>query len=56
MKRQIKTKLRTVRAFLLGVLEFRSCVTTNFSDWDLMCTYDEGRELAHKATRRRYEW
>ncbi len=47
--------IRRVRAFLLGVLEFRSCYTTHFSEWSAMCAYDEGRELAHRLTLRRFE-
>lgn len=43
------------RAFLLGVREFRLSATTHFDDYDLLYTYDRGRELAHKLTRRKYD-
>jgi len=49
------TKIAKAHAFLLGVREFRSGVTTHFDDYDLLCTYDRGRELAHKLTRRKYD-
>jgi hypothetical protein len=44
-----------LRAFLLGVREFRSDVTAHFDDWSLMETYDAGRELAHRLTLRLFE-
>lgn len=45
---------REVRAFVLGVREFRLMSTTNPGD-DLIEVYDLGRELAHAATLRRFE-
>jgi hypothetical protein len=41
-------------AFFLGLREFRLSVTTHFDD-DLLEWYDRGRDLAHRATLRRYE-
>ena len=43
-----------VRAFILGLREFRSAITTNFGP-ELIRTYDTGRELAHRLTLRRFE-
>jgi glycine cleavage system pyridoxal-binding protein P len=46
--------IRAMRAFLLGVLEFRETYTTSMPG-DLIETYDRGREWAHRLTLRRYE-
>lgn len=46
--------MKTIRAFVLGILEFRSSVTTNPGD-DYIEAYDWGRELAHRVTFRRFE-
>lgn len=43
-----------VRAFLLGLWEFRTDWTTHF-DYPLIESYDFGRELAHRATFRHYD-
>ena len=43
----------TIRAFLLGVYEFRSGYTSNVGD--LQEAYDWGREYAHRATFRYFE-
>lgn len=48
------TWFNRVLAFLLGVWEFRSSLTSSQSD-DLIEIYDRGRELAHKLTLRRFE-
>lgn len=45
---------KRIKAFLLGVLEFRSDMTTNPGS-DLIEDYDAGRELAHRLTLRRFE-
>lgn len=47
-------QLRTLRAFLLGMWEFRRMVTSHF-DGALMERYDRGREMAHRLTLRRFE-
>lgn len=44
-----------LRAFLLGVQEFRLSITTCLDDGDLSEAYDSGREWAHRLTFRRYE-
>jgi len=49
-----------VRAFLLGIYEFRRDCTTSFvgqpDEQSKYNWYDRGRELAHKVTRRRYDY
>jgi hypothetical protein len=46
--------MKTIRAFILGMREFRLSLTTHFNG-DLIEAYDCGRELAHRLTLRRYE-
>lgn len=43
-----------VLAFVRGLVEFRSGVTTNPGD-SLIDAYDAGRELAHRLTGRRWD-
>ena len=43
-----------IKAFLLGMKEFRQNSTTNFDD-HLMESYDWGREIAHRLTFRKFE-
>lgn len=47
--------MRRIRAFLLGVVEFRSMYTTHFSRYSEMLAYDSGRDLAHRLTFRKFE-
>lgn len=47
--------LAKVRAFLLGIAEFRLGCTTGFDDYELLCIYDAGRDLAHRLTFRRFD-
>lgn len=47
--------MRQMRAFFLGVIEFRLSLTTSFDDDDLMNAYDAGRDFAHRVTLRRFE-
>lgn len=47
--------MEKMRAFALGMREFRLSMTTSFDDYDLLCAYDAGRELAHRITFRRFE-
>lgn len=44
-----------LKAFLLGMREFRLSFTTHFDDYDLLTAYDSGREWAHRLTFRRFE-
>lgn len=48
-------KMKKLNAFLLGMKEFRSMVTTSYNDLDLLDAYDHGRDLAHKLTLRKFE-
>ena len=43
-----------LRAWILGVREFRSSLTTSYGP-DLIETYDRGREFAHWATLRHWD-
>lgn len=45
--------MKTVQAFILGLLEFRSSFTTNCGIYG--DAYDTGREIAHRITLRRFE-
>lgn len=47
--------MKTILAFLLGMWEFRSDLTTNPGD-DLIEAYDAGRDMAHRLTFRRWDW
>ena len=47
--------MKKIKAFLLGIAEFRLAFTTYYDDLDLAYAYDWGRELAHKITFRRFE-
>lgn len=46
--------MKTIRAFLLGMWEFRCSYTTHVGG-RYVESYDWGRELAHRATFRRFE-
>lgn len=46
--------MNRLRAFLLGMYEFRTDATTHFPH-PLINTYDRGRDLAHRLTLRRYD-
>jgi hypothetical protein len=45
--------MATLKAFLLGMREFRSDVTTSWPGKEE--AYDWGREIAHRLTLRRFE-
>ena len=49
-----RTQMSALKAFLLGITEFRSDLTTHYGP-DLIETYDRGRNLAHFLTLRRFE-
>lgn len=48
-----------VRALMLGIKEFRRSFTTSFvgepNEYALYVAYDQGRDLAHRLTLRRFE-
>lgn len=47
--------MQVIKAFLLGMYEFRRTFTTHIADWNLSIAYDHGREWAHRLTFRHYE-
>lgn len=46
--------MKHIKAFALGVREFRSSWTTHY-EGSLANAYDWGREIAHRATFRHFE-
>ena len=47
--------MKKVKAFLQGMWEFRLSFTTHYDDYALVTAYDQGRELAHKLTLRKFD-
>jgi hypothetical protein len=47
--------MNTIKAFLKGVTEFRLSFTTHYENTAFARAYDQGRELAHKITLRKFE-
>ena len=47
--------MKKIRAFILGMREFRTNFTTNPGE-SLMETYDRGRDMAHRLTMRRWDY
>ena len=47
--------MKRIKAFFLGVVEFRLSFTTIIADNALQDAYDWGREWAHRLTLRRYD-
>jgi len=47
--------MKTIKAFIQGVIEFRCSFTTYYGDYAIDRAYDYGREFAHKITARRFE-
>jgi hypothetical protein len=47
--------MKKIKAFVLGMIEFRSSFTTNYNDQDLLSFYDKGRNLMHRLTLRIYD-
>jgi hypothetical protein len=45
--------MKQVRAFILGVIEFKNSYCTNCDEYDY--NYELGREFAHKVTLRKFE-
>ncbi len=50
----VPTLWERIRAFTLGLYEFRRDFTTHYGE-PLINTYDSGREWAHRLTLRQYE-
>ena len=51
---KIDSKLEQLKAFLLGMWEFRSDFTSHLEYW-YMDAYDQGRDFAHKLTFRYFD-
>jgi len=49
-------KIKAIKAFLHGAIEFRSDCTANYDDEGLQWEYDLGREFAHRVTLRRFDY
>ena len=47
--------MKYLLAFLHGMWEFKSDLTTNYDDEGLQWEYDTGRDFAHRLTFRKYE-
>ena len=47
--------MKHIKAFFLGLVEFKQDMTTHFDNDGLLETYDAGRELMHRLTLRRYD-
>jgi len=47
--------MKNIKAFILGMAEFKSTYTTHHADLREADCYDRGRELAHKLTFRHFE-
>lgn len=47
--------MKKLKAFLLGMTEFKLSFTTHISDANLQTAYDQGREIAHRLTLRKFE-
>lgn len=50
-----ETSMTTLRAFFLGMAEFRLSFTTHIADNDTQHAYDTGREWAHRLTFRHFD-
>ena len=46
---------KRIRAFMLGVREFRMTYTTHYANLDLLDAYDAGRALANILTLHRFD-
>lgn len=47
--------MKNLKAFFLGMYEFRRSFTQGHKSYSLRESYDKGRDLAHALTLRRYE-
>lgn len=50
----MKLWIESLVAFIVGMREFRSDVTTSYDD-DLIEAYDRGRDFAHRLTFRHWD-
>ena len=47
--------MKTFKAFILGMKEFRLTFTTYLENYNESLSYDKGRDFAHKITFRRFD-
>lgn len=47
--------MKIIKAYLLGMREFRLSMTTGYDNEHLREAYDKGRDMAHRLTLRYYE-
>lgn len=47
--------MEKIKAFILGIREFRLSVTTSYEDYEILRAYELGRDFAHKITLRRWD-
>lgn len=47
--------MQRLKAYLLGMYEFRLSSTTSFEDLAVQDAYEAGRDMAHRLTLRKYE-
>lgn len=47
--------MRLMKAYWLGMVEFRSSWTHSHSDETLRAAYDKGRDMAHRLTLRCFD-
>lgn len=50
------SKTLMLRAYLLGMCEFRTDYATYFKDYSMSNAYDSGRERAHRMTFSYFNW
>ena len=42
-------------AFLNGIVEFKSYITSHYEDYGLFLSYEKGRDFAHAITFRKFD-
>ena len=47
--------MRKIKAFIVGMVEFRSFFTMYYTSYELKRAYDQGREFMHTITFRKFE-
>ena len=47
--------MKNIIAFLNGIIEFKSSLTSHYEDYGLLISYEKGRNFAHVVTFRKYE-
>ena len=47
--------MKTIRAYILGMVEFRSDITTAYANHNLALAYDYGRDMMHRLTLRKWD-